>query len=84
MHWLNAWLFLANDAKEVSPIEIGDGGGDIINLRETNVPELTCVAVDALEIRKAELAVRSEEDEEDEVCCEDDMIKSQCSGIGSR
>ena len=53
-------------------------------MRETNVAELTCVEGDALDIRKEVLAIRTVEDSDDEVCCEDDLIKNQCSGIGSR
>ena len=64
--------------------DIDYGGGDIINLRETNPAYLTCVEADSLEIRKDAFVVRSSEDAEEDICCEDELIKTQCSGVGSR
>ena len=68
----------------LDPLDIGDGGDGIINLRDANVPDLTCVQADALQIRKEQLGVRSAEDDEDEICCEEEFIKTDCSSVGSR
>ena len=53
-------------------------------MRDTNPVYLACVEADALEIRKDTFAKRSSEDAEEEICCEDELIKTQCSGVGSR
>ena len=71
-------------AKDVPLPDIDYGGGGIIQLRETNPASLTCVEEDALEIRKDAFGIRSSEDAEEEICCEDELIKIQCSGAGSR
>ena len=72
------------NSNDPDPLDIGDGGGDIINLREANVADLTCVEADALEIRQEVLAIRADEDVEEEICCEEELIKQQCGGVGSR
>ena len=76
--------FSVKNSNGPDPLDIGDGGGDIINLREANVADLTCVEADALEIRQEVLAIRADEDVEEEICCEEELIKQQCGGVGSR
>ena len=53
-------------------------------MRETNPAYLTCLEADELVIRKDIFAIRSSEGDEEEICCEDELIKTQCSGVGSR
>ena len=68
----------AKTAGDVSPIALSEDVGDIINLRETNVDELTCLSSEPLNIRE------TVDPDDYIVCCPEDEIKVQCSGEGSR
>ena len=69
-------LTQGKNSGDVPAATISEDVDDVINLRETNVDELTCLSSEPVNIRTV--------NDDYIVCCPEDEIKQQCSGTGSR